>query len=232
MADKTIGELPSISGLYDDSLIPVEQQGVASKMTGKQFADFAREAAAQDVQRAVDAADAAEKSKADAKEEADRSKTEADRAADLRQSIDVDYKALRQAVEDAEGHADRSAAEADRARDEADRARDGAALSESWAVGGTGTRQDEDENNSKYWADQAQAYAEQAKTPVDGVYNIILTDSVTAERYTLIVDNGRLALLGVSDDLEATDMLLIDQKTGLAYDVIVESGRLKIEEAV
>ena len=66
MADKAIGELPSIADLYDDSLIPVEQQGVASKMTGRQFADFAREAAAEDVQRAVDAADAAEQSKKDA----------------------------------------------------------------------------------------------------------------------------------------------------------------------
>lgn len=59
MADKTIGELPSISALQDDSLIPVEQQGVASKLTGKQFADFARESAAADVQRAVDAASTA-----------------------------------------------------------------------------------------------------------------------------------------------------------------------------
>lgn len=81
MADKTIGELPGIADLYDDSLIPVEQQGVASKMTGKQFAGFARGAAAQYVQQAVDAADAAEKSVDDAAREVDRAKAEADRAA-------------------------------------------------------------------------------------------------------------------------------------------------------
>ena len=131
--------------MYDNSLIPVEQQGVASKMTGKQFSDFAREAAAGDVQRAVDAANAAEKSKVGAESEADRSQSEADRAEDLRESIEVDYEALHRAVEDTESHADRSADEADRARDEADRSGDNAALSESWAVGGTGTRQGEDE---------------------------------------------------------------------------------------
>ena len=165
MADKTIGELPSIAGLYDDSLIPVEQQGIASKMTGKQFADFSREAAAQDVQRAVDAADAAEKSGGEAKGEADRAKTEADRAAELQESMKVDYEALHQAVADAESHADRSADEADRARAEADRSGDNAALSESWAVGGTGTRQGEDENNARYWAGRTQAEAERASVP-------------------------------------------------------------------
>ena len=61
-------------------------------MTGKQFADFAREAASQDVQRAVDAADAAKESAAGAK-------AEADRAEELRESIEVDYEALHRAVE-------------------------------------------------------------------------------------------------------------------------------------
>lgn len=37
MADKTIGELPSIANVTDASLIPVEQSGVAGKMTGAQF---------------------------------------------------------------------------------------------------------------------------------------------------------------------------------------------------
>ena len=35
-------------------------------------------------------------------------------------------------------------------------AREGAAYAESWAVGGTGKRPDEDTNNAKYWSDQAQ----------------------------------------------------------------------------
>lgn len=60
MADKRIGELPGIAILNNDALIPVEQQGDAHKMTGRQFADFARESAEADVQRAVDAAGKAE----------------------------------------------------------------------------------------------------------------------------------------------------------------------------
>ena len=124
----------------------------------------------------------------------------------------------------AEGHADR-------ARDEADRAGDGAVLSESWATGGTGARQGEDENNAKYWADRAQAEAERAVVPpVEGVYNVILSDRATGERYALLVEDGRLALLGVSDTLEATTPLLIDRTDGKAYAVVVEAGRLKIEE--
>lgn len=39
-------------------------------------------------------------------------------------------------------------------------AADSATLSESWAVGGTNTREGEDTNNSKYYADQAQASLE------------------------------------------------------------------------
>lgn len=35
-------------------------------------------------------------------------------------------------------------------------AREGAAYAESWAVGGTGKREDEDTNNAKYWAEQAE----------------------------------------------------------------------------
>lgn len=45
MADKTIGSLPGVAVLDDDTLIPVEQQGAAAKMTGEQFKNYARESA-------------------------------------------------------------------------------------------------------------------------------------------------------------------------------------------
>lgn len=41
MPDKTIGQLPSVSAVSDASLIPLEQSGVASKMTGLQFKNWA-----------------------------------------------------------------------------------------------------------------------------------------------------------------------------------------------
>ena len=45
------------------------------------------------------------------------------------------------------------------AADSADDASDSAALSKSWAIGGTGKREDEDVNNAKYWASIAGAAA-------------------------------------------------------------------------
>lgn len=80
-------------------------------------------------------------------------------------------------------------------------------------------------------ADRARAEADRASIPaVSGVYNVILTDSVTGERYALIVENGRLSLLGVSETLEATHMHFVDFATGTAYELTVESGRLNLKE--
>ena len=46
-------------------------------------------------------------------------------------------------------------------------AKDAAKLSESWAVGGTGTRDGEDGDNSKYYCEQSQAEADRAKIEAD-----------------------------------------------------------------
>ena len=43
-----------------------------------------------------------------------------------------------------------------------------ATLSQSWAVGGTGTREGEDTNNAEYWAGQAEAAASSAVTSFNG----------------------------------------------------------------
>ena len=59
MADKTIGELPSIANVTDSSLIPVEQSGVAGKMTGAQFKAWAAAAAQPSAQAAAHSATAA-----------------------------------------------------------------------------------------------------------------------------------------------------------------------------
>lgn len=84
MADKTtggltavteaaIGSLPSIADLYDDTLLPVEQQGEAHHMTGAQWKRYAQAAVAVYVDGAKDAADAA----ADSAESAERSAQDA-----------------------------------------------------------------------------------------------------------------------------------------------------------
>lgn len=65
MADKTIGSLPQVTSLTDDSSFVCEDSGAAKRVTGKQFKDFAKqgvsdyveaaETAAQNAQNAVSA---------------------------------------------------------------------------------------------------------------------------------------------------------------------------------
>lgn len=220
MADKEISQLPSTPAVTSETLIPVYQPGSASpaqKMTGAQFADFAREAAAADVQRAVDAAGEAEAAQQAAQKAAEE-------ASAIRDTIIVDEEKLAQAV----AQAAESAVQAERSEQNAG---DSATLSESWAVGGTGTREGEDANNSKYWASVAQAEADRATVPAAvGMYNVILTDRVTGERYALIVEDGVLKLLGVSESLDAVELTLIDSASGTAYTVVIDDGKLAIEE--
>lgn len=81
------------------------------------------------------------------------------------------------------------------------------------------------------WANAAQSYAEQATVPVvAGVYNVVLTDRVTADRYALIVENGCLKLLGVSESATSTELTLIDSGTGASYAVVIDSGKLILKE--
>lgn len=54
---------------------------------------------------------------------------------------------------------DNASSSATSAADSADDATDSATLSKSWAIGGTGKREDEDVNNAKYWASVAGAAA-------------------------------------------------------------------------
>lgn len=59
MADKTIGELPLAPQVLDDSLLAVEQNRTAMKMTGAQFKEFAKAGVKVYVDSAKASADAA-----------------------------------------------------------------------------------------------------------------------------------------------------------------------------
>ena len=82
MADRTIGELaeapigslPSIADLYDDSLLAVEQQGEARKMTGEQWKKYAQAGVAVYVESAKEAAEDAEKAATEAETSAKTAK--------------------------------------------------------------------------------------------------------------------------------------------------------------
>lgn len=60
--EATIGSLPGIADLYDDTLLPVEQQGEARKMTGAQWKKYAKAAVSIYVEGAKESADAAAQS--------------------------------------------------------------------------------------------------------------------------------------------------------------------------
>lgn len=63
------------------------------------------------------------------------------------------------AVASIKASVDNASLSATSAADSADDATDSATLSKSWAIGGTGKREDEDVNNAKYWASVAGAAA-------------------------------------------------------------------------
>lgn len=60
MADRAISELPAAAQLDDNSLLAVEQQGVAKKFTGAQFKEFGKSGVATYVNQAQQAAQSAE----------------------------------------------------------------------------------------------------------------------------------------------------------------------------
>lgn len=59
MADKTIGQLPEISEVTDQTLIPVEDSGTAYHTTGSEWKRFVQAAVADDVEAAETAAQSA-----------------------------------------------------------------------------------------------------------------------------------------------------------------------------
>lgn len=60
--------------------------------------------------------------------------------------------------------------------------------------------------------------------------NIVLQDQVTGQNYAMIIENGTLELLGVSNSQPTGDINILDSVTGINYSLIVENGVLKLEE--
>lgn len=82
MADSTIGGLPLATQLSDNSLIAVEQQGVAHRFTGAQFKEFGKQAVNVYVNKAKDEADRAENAADKAENDADRAENAVKNAKD------------------------------------------------------------------------------------------------------------------------------------------------------
>lgn len=98
-------------------------------------------------------------------------------------SIDQAIAALNAAVEQTGQSATDAAASADAAAGSALDAEDSATLAESWAVGDTGTRDGEDYNNSRFYAEVAQQGAEKAG------YAWFDVDDQTGQLVVTVTDN-------------------------------------------
>ena len=124
----------------------------ASAQSAKSDAESAKAAA----QAAQSKAEAANTSAQTAKADAEAANTSAQSAKTAAESAKAAAESAKSA---AVGSAQSAEASAQSAEASAQSAQESGKLSESWAVGGTGTRTGEDTNNAKYWAMAAQGAA-------------------------------------------------------------------------
>lgn len=69
------------------------------------------------------------------------------------------------------------------AQQHASQAEEWSVTSKSWAVGGTGTRQGEDTNNSEYWSQQSKSHSDMSKSWAIGEGNIRPDEAVNSAKY-------------------------------------------------
>ena len=60
---------------------------------------------------------------------------------------------------------------------------------------------------------------------ISDLTNLILQDVSTLEKYTVRISDGKLELVGVSNNLTATKYVVIDEN-GIAYSLVVQNGIL------
>lgn len=128
-------------------------------------------------------------------------RTDVEPTPEEQQVIDELIAAMNQAVTESGANAEEAERQAGIAGDHADNAEGSATLSESWAVGGTGTRPGEDNDNAKHYAELAAQGAEESGyawfdvDDSDGHMYIYISDNLS-EDVTFAVDEstGHLAI--------------------------------------
>ena len=136
------------------------------------------------------------------------------------EALRVAAEELRAAAETARAEAESGRAEAEQQRQDAEtqrqdlesgyvaRSENGAKASESWAVGGTGTREGEDTNNAKYWSEQAAAAAGGGVTsfkgrtgsviPASGDYTAEMVGAYSKEETDTLLQNKQDASTAIN----------------------------------
>ena len=112
-----------------------------------------------------------------------------------------------QAVTDAKEQAEAAAGSASEANQYKEDAAGSATLSESWAIGGTNTREGENTNNSKYYAGQSQVEANRARDEADRAAQY---SSIVAPGFFLDPEDGTLYIKsGVGVDFAVDEDAII-----------------------
>ena len=136
-----------------------------SAKTAAETAQKKAEAASTSVQSAKTAAEAARDEAKAASASVQSAKTAAETARDEAKAASASVQSAKTAAEAARDEAKAASTSAQSAKTAAS---DSSKLSESWAVGGTGTRTGEDTNNAKHWAMVAQGAAGGGVTSFNG----------------------------------------------------------------
>ena len=129
----------------------------------------------------------------------------------------------------AENSAESAEASSASAKESAQSASDSAGsavLSESWAIGGTGTREDEDENNSKYYAEQSAGQAEAAKNSAEEAGNQAQSAENKAEAAAESAKEAAASAANFDDtdttpEIEVTDFMSMIAADGNRYRKLV-----------
>lgn len=168
MADTIkISELTEYTGTVTDALlIPLDDGSKTYKVQVGHFNEGAAASAKNYADKAAGSASAAATSELNTRQVAQEITTNTSAAKDAAKEAEDAKNATVQLKSDTERAAasvgqsvENAASSAESAADSADDASDAALLAKSWAIGGTGKREDEDKNSAKYWASVAGAAA-------------------------------------------------------------------------
>lgn len=196
--------------LQPNFLADVKAQTATASAAATAAADSAKSAKESETNAAKSASDAAasaatarasELAAAESEDAAKRSEQAAAKSEQAALASETAAKESETAAKESEENAEKSetnaAASEQVAKTKADEAYGSADLSKSYAVGGTGTRDGEDTDNSKYYSEQSAEYLDKVETAGENALNTI-NDALKAAKPEFLtnVDNGHLYYKG------------------------------------
>ncbi len=216
MADKAIQDLPRVDRLEVDDLLVVGDASNgynAHAATGAIMRILVKEQASEAVAEIESKVSEASQAATSAAGSADAAQQYAQNATDSAEQSATSAQQSETSATDAQGYAN-SASEK-------------ATLSQSWAVGGTGSREDEDTDNAKYWAEQAHNAAGGGVTTFNGRTGAVIPqagdytpDMVGAVGVVIGVPAGNIPMFTDSGTLQNSGKKITDfEPSALIHDL-------------